>query len=382
MRPPTPTPGPPARDGDLAGVGLTTDRLVLRPWTAADAGPVAAILGGGGLHEFLPLPAPYTPAAAEAFVTGAAQAERRAGTGLDCAVEERASGRLVGSASVRLPVSGRPCDIGYWVAGAAQRRGYAAEAAAALAAWAMDRGVPRVEIHADVANLASVRVALRAGFVFEAVRRDGLQLRGSRRDLAVCVRRPGDADGPVPPAFTPLPDAGLTDGVVLLRASLPADAAGFVEQEADELTRRMGFTGDPPDRSAIEHVLARARLDWLVGTAAPVTIVDVATGAFAGSLRLRKAGPPRIGGLGYAVHPAFRGRRYTARALRLLATWAFGPGGFARLELGAKTANVASQRAALAAGFAPDGVLRARLRNPDGTFSDEARFALVNPALR
>jgi RimJ/RimL family protein N-acetyltransferase len=62
--------------------------------------------------------------------------------------------------------------------------------------------------------------------------------------------------------------------------------------------------------------------------------------------------------------------------------WAFDVAGFARLELGAKAWNVASQRAALRAGFEPDGVRAARLRNPDGSFSDEVRFALVNPAIR
>ena len=60
---------------------------------------------------------------------------------------------------------------------------------------------------------------------------------------------------------------------------------------------------------------------------------------------------------------------------------AFADGGFARLELGAKTANLASRRAALAAGFAPDGVRAARLRNPDGSYSDEVRFALINPSV-
>jgi RimJ/RimL family protein N-acetyltransferase len=40
---------------------------------------------------------------------------------------------------------------------------------------------------------------------------------------------------------------------------------------------------------------------------------------------------------------------------------------------------VASQRAAEAAGFVREGVWRSRLRNPDGTFSDERRYALINP---
>ena len=70
---------------------------------------------------------------------------------------------------------------------------------------------------------------------------------------------------------------------------------------------------------------------------------------------------------------------YTARALRLLAPWAFETAGFVRLELGAKAANVASQKAAIAGGFAPEGVRAARLPNPDGSYSDEVRFARVNP---
>jgi RimJ/RimL family protein N-acetyltransferase len=41
--------------------------------------------------------------------------------------------------------------------------------------------------------------------------------------------------------------------------------------------------------------------------------------------------------------------------------------------------NDASLRAAAAAGFEADGIRRRRLRNSDGTFSDEVRYALINP---
>ena len=36
-------------------------------------------------------------------------------------------------------------------------------------------------------------------------------------------------------------------------------------------------------------------------------------------------------------------------------------------------------RAALSGGLSDDGVRRARLRNADGSFSDEVRFALLAP---
>ena len=48
------------------------------------------------------------------------------------------------------------------------------------------------------------------------------------------------------------------------------------------------------------------------------------------------------------MHPAFRGRGYTTRALRLLVGWAFDACDW------------------------PDW-------NSDGTFSDEVRYALINP---
>jgi RimJ/RimL family protein N-acetyltransferase len=123
-------------------------------------------------------------------------------------------------------------------------------------------------------------------------------------------------------------------------------------------------------------------LQWLVGATASMAIVDEATGHFAGELDVRHGGPPQVGNIGYTVDPAFRGRGYTTRALRLLIPWAFDTAGFARLELGAKADNVASQKAALHAGFEPDGVMQARLRNPDGSFSDEVRFALTSPRIR
>jgi RimJ/RimL family protein N-acetyltransferase len=150
----------------------------------------------------------------------------------------------------------------------------------------------------------------------------------------------------------------------------------------DPLAVGWGFTGEPPDAAAFPERAARAGLDWLVGAIARLAIVDVGSGATAGFVDLRRVGPPQVGGVGYTVHPSFRGRGITARSLRLLTAWAFGAGRFARLELGAKAGNVASQRAAVSGGFEPDGVRQRRLRNPDGSFSDEMRFALVNPRWR
>ena len=106
-------------------------------------------------------------------------------------------------------------------------------------------------------------------------------------------------------------------------------------------------------------------------------MVDVASGEGAGVIGVLRMGPPGTGLVGYGVLPAFRGRGYTTRALRLVSRWAFEEAGLARLELGHKVGNVASGKAAAKAGFRMEGRLSARLPNPDGTRSDEVYYSLV-----
>jgi RimJ/RimL family protein N-acetyltransferase len=366
---------------ELDDVELSGDRLVLRRWRADDADRVHSVMQDPSMRVFLALPDPYSPAEALRFVTELGQEGRTNGLGLGCAVVERAGGRLVGSAELRL---GDDPEIGYWIAPDAQEHGYAREATSVLTEWGFSLGLSRVRLACDVRNLASIRTALAAGFRFEGVARDGITSAGGgcipprRGDLARFARLPGDPPGRVPHSFAPLPPDGLTDGVLRLRPLRPDDAPAMAETD-DPLTLAWGFTGEPHPPDEVRRMAAHAGLEWLVGSVAVFTMEDVATGRLAGSLRLRKPGPPQVGGIGYVVHPDFRGRGYTTRALRLLVAWAFEVADFARLELGAKVGNDASLRAAASAGFEPDGVRRRRLRNPDGTFSDEVRCALINP---
>jgi RimJ/RimL family protein N-acetyltransferase len=368
------------RGVDLDGLVLTGPRLALRPWRPDDAQRIESIMQDRSMHEFLALPDPYTAADAREFATEIGQAGRRAGTGLGGAVVERASGRVVGSAAVTLDGE----EIGYWVAPDARGSGYATEVTTMLTDWAFSVGVPRVRLACDVRNLASARTALAAGFHFEGVARGALTSPGGgtvpprRGDLARFTRLVGDSAGRVPYAFPPLDPAGLSDGVLRLRPLRAADAQGWAETD-DALTLRWGFTGEARELPDVQRSAAAAGLHWLVGGAAVFAMSEVASGRFAGEILLRKAGPPQVGGIGYVVHPDFRGRGFTTRALRLLVRWAFEVADYARLELGAKVGNDASLRAAANAGFEPDGVRARRLRNPDGTFSDEVRYAWINP---
>lgn len=179
---------------DLTGVDLPTatvrtERLLLRPPVDADVDPITRACQDPDNQRWLSaLPSPYTREDAVTFVGEVAARGRAEGREVVCAVE--ADGELVGMCGLHELTGGRlGPEIGYWTAPWARGRGFAAEAAAGLARWALDHGAPRVHLYTDVANTASQAVARRAGFTEEGVVRGCLSYRDGRRADAVLFGR-------------------------------------------------------------------------------------------------------------------------------------------------------------------------------------------------
>lgn len=216
------------------------------------------------------------------------------------------------------------------------------------------------------------------------VRADARERHGWIMDTYL-LREPADAPTPthVGPASTPFPDVEtwepLTDGVVTVRPLAAADWPVLLAETNNAESLRWGFDDKPLSEAAARHKAAEAPREWRRGRVARFVIVDVATGEGAGVLMVMRMGPPGIGLVGYGVVPAFRGRGFTARALRLVAGWVFAHTDLERLELGHKVGNVASGKAAERAGFRAEGRLSGRLPNPDGTRSDEIYYSLGRP---
>ncbi|MGI8667552.1 MAG: GNAT family N-acetyltransferase [Jatrophihabitans sp.] len=364
-------------DIELDGLVVHSGRLTLRPWQAEDAPAVEQIMADRRLGQYLPLPRPYTGADAVAFVTEAGSRGRREGSRLDCAIADNSSGRVLGSISLILPSGGRPgAEIGYWLGTEFWGQGYITEAVQALTRFGFDNGLARIRIICEVPNIASAKVAMRAGYRFESIARAEAAGFEGAVDAAVFARLPADPDQPVPPAWPAMSE--LSDGVVTVRAMGPTDWPTVLAEASDGLSLAWAFGGEPMTEAEAVRRAARSPIDWLSGAgAASLVICDATTGAAAGTMALRRSGPPGVIGIGYGILPEHRGQRFTSRALRLVADWTFGHTEVMRLELGCKVANVASARSAEAAGFVADARYTGRLRNPDGSYSDEIGYGLV-----
>lgn len=78
-----------------------------------------------------------------------------------------AGDRAIGGSGLHRRGPDGTLEIGYWVRASEVRKGYCAEAADAIAAFALTvPGIERVTIHHDRANVASAGVARSAGFTF------------------------------------------------------------------------------------------------------------------------------------------------------------------------------------------------------------------------
>jgi RimJ/RimL family protein N-acetyltransferase len=110
------------------------------------------------------------------------------------AVVDESTGAFLGIAVlVRIDVEARQAEAGYIVAPSARGRGVAVRALVLLTEWALrELELERIELHISVDNLASMRVAERAGFVREGVLRSMHFKQGLRVDLVIYSRLPTD----------------------------------------------------------------------------------------------------------------------------------------------------------------------------------------------
>ncbi|MDG4862657.1 GNAT family N-acetyltransferase [Streptomyces sp. T-3] len=193
-------------DRTFPDISISTERLVLRPLEDADAPAFVEMMNDEMVAAWTAVPQPYTETAALGWINEYAPTERTAGRGLDLAVTEFLTQRLVGIVQLtntdwRLGAT----ELSYIVAPWARGEGYASEAALAMAQWLFrEQRLERIELRTAAGNTASQQVAQKIGCISEGVLRNAFiartrgedgTLSDQRTDLIVWSLLPEDLEG-------------------------------------------------------------------------------------------------------------------------------------------------------------------------------------------
>jgi RimJ/RimL family protein N-acetyltransferase len=177
---------------------LYTPRLILRPFTAADAPRVRELAGDKRIADTTArIPHPYPEGAAESFIAAQpARAENGtyvfavtlAGTRTPGREHDLTdTGHLVGAVGFEPDaLDNSVAHLGYWIGVHYWNKGFATEAARALFTFAFNRQkLHRLEAWHFSENTASGRVMQKLGMLREGVRRQAFNKNGQWLDLVV-----------------------------------------------------------------------------------------------------------------------------------------------------------------------------------------------------
>lgn len=138
---------------------LRDGELLLRPLGLGDLDAVVEACGDPEIPRFtLLVPSPYTEQDGLEFLTHVEQQWRHGGAERTFAIT--AGGEFLGVVGIGLE-SG---VLGYWLKRDARRRGWTTRAVIAVVDWARAQGLTEFSLTTHPDNVASQRVALKAGF--------------------------------------------------------------------------------------------------------------------------------------------------------------------------------------------------------------------------
>jgi RimJ/RimL family protein N-acetyltransferase len=177
------------------------------------------------------------------------------------------------------------------------------------------------------------------------------------------------------------PDEPLSDGVVTLDRPVEEDVPAIVAACNDAETRRwlaLPFPYTPDDGYAWvrEHQQEAEKgetLDFAIRLAGQAKLV----GSIGAHFARCRAGECEIG---YWVTPAMRCQGVARRAITLLADHVFATWRPRRIEMLVNPDNVASCRAAEAAGASFEGIRARGIGHRNGTTADAAVYVLLSPS--
>jgi RimJ/RimL family protein N-acetyltransferase len=162
---------------------LTTERLVLRRFRPADAVPLAAYRSDPEVARYQSWDAPFPLLRAETAVANFIASDPDKPGWFQFAIERVSDKVLIGDVAVHLHDNMMQAEIGFTLASAHQKRGFATEAVRAV----LDRlfrvqGLHKVTGECDARNRASAALMERLGFTREGLLRQQTFIKGEWTD--------------------------------------------------------------------------------------------------------------------------------------------------------------------------------------------------------
>ncbi len=177
--------------GNADQPAISAGDLLLRPWARTDADTLLAAFSDPAIQHWHARTVDSRPEAVA--LIGSYQQAWREETAAQWAVAEP-GGEVTGRIALRAIDLVQGCaEVAYWVLPAARGRGIAATATKAVSGWAFGIGLHRLELDHSVANLASCRVAEKAGFAYEGTKRGAALHTDGWHDMHLHARISGDA---------------------------------------------------------------------------------------------------------------------------------------------------------------------------------------------
>jgi RimJ/RimL family protein N-acetyltransferase len=156
---------------------LRTERLLLRPFTLADAPGVQQLAGDRDVASTtLRIPHPYEDGVAEAWIETHPRLWEE-GKALPLAVIHSQTGQLIGAVGLEITAEHERAELGYWIGKPYWNCGYCTEAARTLVRYGFEElRLRRIVAHYLARNPASGRVMEKLG-----MQREGLLRRHTKK---------------------------------------------------------------------------------------------------------------------------------------------------------------------------------------------------------
>lgn len=167
--------------------------VVLRHLQEADVPAIVAACQDPEIPRWTVVPSPYSEKDARDYLEMDRQ-DRSEGRGVHLAIADSASGGpLLGSIALLVNKTRNVGAIGYWMSPVGRGRGLAARATRLLARYGLEQlGLARIEVQTHPDNIASQRVAEKAGFLREGLLRSYDERKGEREDRLMFSLLPSD----------------------------------------------------------------------------------------------------------------------------------------------------------------------------------------------